>query len=57
MELKNSNSVRLELLCVDILNKKVKRSMIKEYAKTYLRLLEIEKKEKERYERTLEKTV
>jgi hypothetical protein len=57
MELKNSNSVRLELLCVDILNKKIKRSMIKEYAKTYLRLLEIEKKEKERYERTLEKTV
>jgi hypothetical protein len=57
MELKNSNSVRLELLCIDILNKKVKRSMIKEYAKTYLRLLEIEKKEKERYERTLEKTV
>lgn len=57
MELKNSNSVRLELLCVDILNKKVKRSMIKQYAKTYLRLLEIEKKEKERYERTLEKTV
>tara|TARA_R100000655_G_C2895142_1_gene177774 strand:- start:262 stop:435 length:174 start_codon:yes stop_codon:yes gene_type:complete len=57
MELKNSNSVRLELLCVDILNKKVKRSMIKEYAKTYLRLLEIEKKEKEKYERTLEKTI
>lgn len=57
MELRNSNETRLKLLCEDILNKKVKRATIKRYAESYLYILEKEKKEKENYERTLEKTI
>tara|TARA_R100000329_G_scaffold125775_1_gene104332 strand:+ start:405 stop:578 length:174 start_codon:yes stop_codon:yes gene_type:complete len=57
MEIRNSNEVRLKLLCEDILNKKVKRATIKRYAENYLYILNKETKEKENYERTLEKTV
>ena len=57
MEIRNSNEVRLKLLCEDILNKKVKRATIKRYAENYLYILKNESKEKKSYERTLEKTV
>ena len=57
MEIRNSNEVRLKLLCEDILNKKVKRSTIKMYADSYLTILQNEKQAKENYERTLEKTI
>lgn len=57
MELKNSNEIRLKLLCKDILNDTINVKDIKRCAENYLRILEQENKEKERYERTLEKTI
>lgn len=57
IEIRNSNEVRLKLLCEDILNYKVKRSTIKNRAKNYLLILKNESKENKSYERTLEKTI
>ena len=57
MELKNSNEIRLKLLCKDILNDTINVKDIKRCAENYLRILEQENKEKERYERTLEETI
>jgi hypothetical protein len=54
IEIRNSNEVRLKLLCEDILNHKVKRSTIKNRAKNYLLIL---KNESKSYEGTLEKTI
>jgi hypothetical protein len=57
IEIRNSNEVRLKLLCEDILNHKVKRSTIKSRAKNYLVILKNESKENKSYEGTLEKTI
>jgi len=57
MEIRNTNEVRLKLLCEDILNKKIKRATIKRYAENYLNILKNEVKEKNSYEGTLEKTI
>jgi len=54
IEIRNTNEVRLKLLCEDILNHKVKRSTIKNRAKNYLLIL---KNESKSYEGTLEKTI
>lgn len=57
IEIRNTNEVRLKLLCEDILNHKVKRSTIKNRAKNYLLILKNESKENKSYEGTLEKTI
>jgi hypothetical protein len=48
MEIRNTNLVRLKLLCEDILDNKIKRSSIKRYAKNYLYILDKESKEKKK---------